>query len=824
MGFISWHYSTGLDYYLSRWQYGIDWVVHYFSLKMLLGSLFAPWKRMIVDDKTQGYSGAANYFQRVTFNMVSRVVGAMFRLIIFLTGTLILILIFPIGGFGLWLWLIFPPIGLTVYSRYRQRVESVVGGIVAGIKHDPGRAIELLLDNPAGKFMLEKLGVGRDELVGGAEKVEVGGLLEMKDYRSLVAWFIGRDVWREEFFRKRGLVSADMEMAAYWWDRDRRAEMHFDGEDIDAFATPGLALELLYGYTPTLDQHGVDLSAPQSFSHRLIGRQKIVMRMERALTGGMSVIITGEPGVGKKTVILEFARRARLGQFGSSMSYRKVVELDYNMFLSEAKDLNLKKSKFASALREAAGAGNIILVLRDIHRLTNAEVEGYDFTDIFEEYLEKRDLKVIAISARVDYERFIAPNMRLRKFFETVEVTQPTAEEALRILIGAADRWEKGSGVSLTVPAIRRIIDGSERYITDVPFPEKALELLDSVVMFKKQQGQKQIEAKDIDYVLAEKTGITITRLTDSDKKRLGNLEEIIHERLVNQELAVNYIARTLRARAVGATSEKRPIGSFLFLGPTGVGKTETAKVLARVYYGSEGRILRFDMSEYAGSEGLERLIGSQSRNRPGTLTTAIKNQPASLLLLDEFEKATSEIMNLFLALLDEGMITDAFGRKVNCRHLFVIGTSNAAAEFIRKKVNAAVAGEELQRTVVEHVLEERVFSPELLNRFDGVVVYEPLSKEHLVKIARLLLMELTDTMKKKNIELEATSEACEKLAEEGYDPAFGARPMRRIIDIVLGDVIGKAILSGEIKEGDRAKIMAGQGERNYFLEKIVVS
>ncbi len=262
-------------------------------------------------------------------------------------------------------------------------------------------------------------------------------------------------------------------------------------------------------------------------------------------------------------------------------------------------------------------------------------------------------------------------------------------------------------------------------------------------------------------------------------------------------------------------------MGSFLFLGPTGVGKTETAKVLARVYYGDESSILRFDMADFAGNEGFERLIGSINRNLPGALTTAIKNKPASLLLLDEIEKATTDINNLFLTLLDEGVITDAFGRKINGRHLFVIATTNAGAEYIRQLVSKGIRGEELQKETVEYVLKEGIFSPEFLNRFDGVVVYEPLNHEDLVKIALLIMEDLGRSLAKKDIHLVVRSDTAEKLAREGFDPAFGARPIRRIVDIHIADIIGKAILEDKIKAGDKISIFPTGNKLEFYLEKV---
>ena len=627
-----------------------------------------------------------------------------------------------------------------------------------------------------------------------------------------------QQVWTKDDLRKLGLLAEDLVDASGWWEKKRRDETTLEPE---GFGRPGLALELVYGYTPTLNRYSIDLSAPREYSHHLIGRENVVSQMERVLTGGHSVVLVGEPGVGKKTVVLEFARRAASGNLGPELVHRRILEFDYNSLLSEATDLNQKKKNLSLALKEAAYAGNIILMVRDIHRLTHPEVEGNNFTDIFEQNMADRDLKIIAVTTPDDYERFIVPNMRLRKFLANVEVIPPTKQQAYEILMESAQDWEKKSGYTITLPTLRKILEGTDKYITETPFPEKALELLDSVILYCDQQQKTSVTVDDANAVLAEKTGVSFANLSEKDKGKLSKIEDIIHERLINQDAAVNLIAKTLRSKTVEVAKEKRPVGSFLFLGPTGVGKTETAKVLARVYFGSQDKILRYDMAEYVGSEGLERLIGSVNKNRPGVLTTSIKNNPTSLLLLDEFEKAPSEIFNLFLAILDEGMITDAFGKKIIARHLFVIATSNAGAEYIRQLVGRGVEAEDLQKKVINYVLEKGIYTPELLNRFDGVIVYEPLNHDHLVKIAEILLKEMAENLQNKGIKLMITRDLVESVAKDGYEPEFGARPMKRVINLILGDLLGKAILSDEIKDGDTIEIIPQEGKENYTYRKI---
>jgi ATP-dependent Clp protease ATP-binding subunit ClpC len=667
--------------------------------------------------------------------------------------------------------------------------------------------------------VLRHTGLDLQALVDNANTKKVSfGSLRASTYAGVIRKLLKQKVWTEEFFNKREIKSEDLLLASSWWDRKQESETKLGGDNL---GRPGLALEMTFGYTPTLNQYSTDLSTPQSYSHRLIGRKNVVSRMERVLSAGSNVLLMGDPGVGKKTVVLEFAKRAERGQLGLKMTFKRVLEFDYNSLLSQSKDLNKKKTELALIFEEASLAGNIILMIRDIHRLTHPDVEGHDFTDVFEEYMEKGNLKIIAVATNSDYERFINPNLRLRKYLEKVEVTQPTKDEAMEILIESAQRWEGLTGMTILVPTLREILVQSDRYVTEVPFPEKAIELLDAVIIYCEQKSKDTLEIKDVNAVLAEKTGVSFSRLSSQELKRLGEIEDIIHQRLINQNAAVNLIGKTLRAKTIGVIKEDRPLGSFLFLGPTGVGKTETAKVLANVYYGSIDAIQRFDMAEYSGSEGLERLIGSTNKNLPGALTTAIKNRPASLLLLDEIEKASKGIYNLFLSLLDEGVITDAFGKRIIGRHLFVIGTSNAGAEFVRQSVEKGVKGEDLQKQVLNHVMEKELFSPEFINRFDGVVVYEPLKHRHLVKIAKLMLGDLAENLKTKGIQLTASEKFYEKLATDGYEPAFGARPMRRLVNINLGDLISKGILSGDVKEGDKIKLVPGGKKDEFLYEKL---
>ena len=666
MSLISWHYSQGLKIYWRLWGYALLRVIHYFSLPQLPQSLFSPWKRLIDTSPTTGFNFSRE-LEKLSFNLISRGIGAVVRIFLFLTGVAVLLLILASGPVGLIFWLIFPPVSLTSFKEYQNRLDLVTAGLLYKIKAHPDRVLATVFSSPAGKFILTHTSLDPKELA----KLPAPSLPwpeKLETFTEVIQFLLDHQVIKDEFLHPRGCNSQDLLAAAQWWDnlqpKDEKIPLRF--------GQPGVGTELLFGYTPTLDNFATDLATPQSFSsHLIVGRQDLISRMESALLSGNSVVLVGLPGVGKHTVALKFAYRAKEGLLNPKLSYRRILELDYNFLLSETLDINTKKFRLGQILAEASEAGNIILVIKDLHRLTNPQVEGVDFTDVFEQY-----------------------------FVYYAELAVKSAELTKNIIFA--------------LPALRQIIDGSDRFITDTPFPEKALDILDELVTYAGSHKVKTITVDHVNAILSQKTGISLTRLTPQDKKILANLETTLHSQLVGQDAAVSLIAKSLRARSLGTKNENRPIGSFLFLGPTGVGKTQTAKALAQVYYGSPSHILRFDMAEYAGFEGLSRLIGSVQQNLPGALTTAIKNRPTSLLLLDEIEKAPPQIYNLLLTLLDEGFITDAFNRKIICQHLFVIATSNAGSEYIRQLVSQGITGDRLQKTVIDYVQKIGTFSPEL--------------------------------------------------------------------------------------------------------------
>ncbi len=783
MTHVWWHYHVGLIYYKKWWRKLYQAINHYFSFGDLIKNLFSPWKR--ISSSSGSHASVSKRWEAFTFNSVSRFMGGSVRIVLFIAGIFAYVFATGLATLGFLLWLVYPPISRSMHTRYKLLF------LPQDLSKSGSIPMEKLFDNPAGHFFLTHLGISSADLLDAATNNAIQTKPNTSSFTDLISTALEQNIWTPDFLRNRQLTADDFRATASWWDY--QAIQKYQVIPQTDFG-PSFGSTLTFGYTPNLDKYASDLRRTKLTSAD-IPRPDTINRLERSVVAGKSVILVGPPGVGKKAAILAVVK--------NMANNRHFLEVGLNEILSESiYDINGKKALLTKTLKEANSAGNVTIIIRDIHRFVSSNVDGFDFSDVIETQIEK-GLQIIALSTNSDYEKYLSPNLKIRKLFESIEITPPNLSETLDILIARAQEWESKKHLTILTPALRKTVTLADKYLTDLPFPTKAVELLDAAIAYKTQQRGSTITPTDIGHILSEKTGIPMTNLSASDKQKLATLEDNIHARLVGQDLAVSLIARSLRARATGLGGENKPVGSFLFLGPTGVGKTETAKALAEVYYGSENQIMRFDMAEYAHQDGLMRLLGSAQYNIPGTLTTAIKNHAAGLLLLDEIEKAPPQIFNLFLTLLDEGYITDAFGRKINAQHLFIIATSNAGSEVIRELVGQGIVGENLQKLVLEHILKNGYFSPEFINRFDAAVVYQPLSATDLVHIAQLQLTSLQHRMLEQNIRLDIDTSAIQHLATRGYDPAFGARPMKRLIDLSIADMLSQAILAGKINPGD---------------------
>lgn len=582
---------------------------------------------------------------------------------------------------------------------------------------------------------------------------------------------------------------------------------------------PGIGKQWAAGHTVNVDKYATDVT--KLIKHKdiplhVVGRKTEIETIERILSrrGENNVLVIGKPGGGRSTIVYSFAKKIMEGRSVPGLNYKRVLEIDMQAMFAGLKTHGEILDRFKIVFSEAANAGNVILIIDDIHNYIGEQkgVGGLDISSALTSYLGSPELQVIGVTTFSGFHKNIETNPAVMNFFEKVEIEEPSKKESMFVLEDLLPKFEKEYGLKVGYKGLRTVIDLTDRYIQDVPFPEKAIDFLGEVMVYVKTQTNSRVVLPEhVAQVISQKTKIPAGEIQKTEKEKLLKLEEYIHQRVVDQEEAVNALADAMRRSRAGVAGRNKPIGTFLFLGPTGVGKTETSKALAESYFGSEKEMIRLDMSEYQSIQSINRLIGS-SDGTQGLLTNAIRERPFSLVLLDEIEKAHPNILNLFLQVLDEGRLTDNLGRTVSFRNSIIIGTSNAGAEFIRqylgqeKKPSYDYAA--FKKELINNLLERGIFRPEFLNRFDATITFKPLSPEDLTLIAKLMLQKLNQRLVHgRGIQLVITDELAKKVAELGYNPEFGARPMNRVIQDRIENKIAKKILSGQLRKGDAIEL-----------------
>ncbi len=548
------------------------------------------------------------------------------------------------------------------------------------------------------------------------------------------------------------------------------------------------------------------------FSSHAIGREKEINQIEESLVRSTenNVLIVGRPGVGRHSLASRFAEHVISGKCLAPLQNSRVFFLDLGALVSYASHTGNFMSEMRRVFNEALLARNVILIIDDFESYLG-EKHGSpipDLTGLLLQFLPDPNFRLIAITSNDTYHKIIEPQKGLLSNFSVIMLEEPEEDIRLAILLDALPEMEERTNIIVTFSALRAVLRLGKQYFPNEPFPEKGIDLLDQVIAYVLQQGQATVQEDHVRAVVAMKTNAPVGEASPDEKEKLLNLEMLLHQRIINQEDAVIVVSEALRRVRAEVQTLTRPIGSFLFLGPTGVGKTETAKALADVYYGNEDRMIRFDMSEFQDPLSLSQLIGSPDGKESGRLSREMIEHPFSLVLLDEIEKANPKILDLLLQVLDEGRCTDARGDIVSFINSIIIATSNAGSEYIRERIQAGVHGVALGKEITEHVLQKNIFKPEFLNRFDAIVSYPPLTHNHLCEIAKLLLSRLAKRLDTNHgLTLQITDELAEAVAREGYDPQFGARPMRRVIQDSIEGSIARRILDGSLKRGDMITI-----------------
>jgi ATP-dependent Clp protease ATP-binding subunit ClpA len=567
--------------------------------------------------------------------------------------------------------------------------------------------------------------------------------------------------------------------------------------------------------TPFLNQFSQDVTEAAQFGRveACVARDHEIDEILRVIEGGVAnVLLVGDFGAGKRTIVDGIAQKMISDDVPARLKDKRLVRLSTSSLLSGTSPAGAVE-RLIRCMYEISRAGNIILFIHNIHELVGVSAGGeggksLDVASSLAEYITGGRFMTIATTTPDNFAQAIS-HSGLGNVFTKVDVNEMDENQAIQVLESKVGYVEYKHQVFFAYAAIEKAVQLSKRFLHEQYLPGSALEVMSEAASFTHSHKglHALVTAEEVNAVVAEKTHIPVTSVTSDETNKLLHLEEVMHQRVIGQDEAVELIAAALRRSRAEMRAKGRPIANFLFLGPTGVGKTELAKTIAEVYFGGEDRMVRLDMSEYQDKSSIYRLIGAPNQKGTGVLTEAVRRSPFTLLLLDEIEKADKDVLNLFLQVMDDGRLTDSTGRVVDFTNVIIIATSNAGTSYVQEQLNSGVASSIIKEHLLHGGLNE-YFRPEFLNRFDGIVLFKALSSEDIKQVAGLMLKRVAKDLEAKGIRLEVGPGALDFLAKAGFDPDFGARPMRRALEDKVENKLADLLLSGQLHRHDTARLL----------------
>jgi ATP-dependent Clp protease ATP-binding subunit ClpC len=587
------------------------------------------------------------------------------------------------------------------------------------------------------------------------------------------------------------------------------------GQDLQHMRMPkqsfgGIGRDWSNGFTPRLNQfgHNISVGIENSKAHfgSIVESQGVQSIRGAFSQGATAVALVGETGIGKTSHAYALAESLLAEHTDRALEHKQIVALSATHIISAAQRPGDLEYIVTMLLNEAAHAGNIVLFLDDAMAFFSSGPGAFDASQILMPVIESRRVHFVFALTPREYQQLKSSRGAFAGQLTPVVLTEPHEAEVLKSLTNAATNFEIRQKVLIAYEALLEAYRLSGRYEQDMAYPGKAIKLLEQSIT---HGVSGVITASSVQQAIEQTKGVKAGNAGPAEATELLNLEDKIHARMINQTRAVSVVSNALRRARAGVSNPNRPIGSFLFLGPTGVGKTELAKSIAATYFSSESNMIRLDMSEYQQDTDVARLLAGGEKES-SSLILRIRQQPFSVVLLDEVEKAHPNVLNLLLQLLDEGQLTDSSGRAASFKDAVVIVTSNAGADTIRERIEQGEELETFEKEFTDQLISSGQFKPELLNRFDEIVLFRPLKPEELVEVVRLMLVGINGTLANQNISVELTDAAIYKIVEVGNDPRLGARPMRRALQRAVEDTVAKKILAGEVAAGDHVLLDEG--------------